>query len=85
MVLAIGRAKEGDWAAVAADVAAVRAAVRGAVLKVILETGLLSDAERALAAHVCVNEGADFLKTSTGFGPRGATVADVVALRRSDA
>jgi len=82
MVLALGRAKEGDWAAVGADVAGVRSATGTALLKVILETGLLSEEERDLAARVCVEAGADMLKTSTGHGPRGATVADVVALRR---
>ena len=53
-----------------------------AVLKVILETGLLTAAETERAARVAVLAGADFLKTSTGFGPGGATVEDVRLLAR---
>jgi deoxyribose-phosphate aldolase len=52
------------------------------VLKVILETGFLSAEQTEAAARAAVAEGADFLKTSTGFGPRGATVEDVLLLRR---
>ncbi len=80
MVINLGALKSGDWSSVARDVAKVRGAIPDAALKVILETGVLTDAERDRAARVCMQEGADFLKTSTGYGPRGATVADVVAL-----
>jgi len=62
-------------------VAAVRAAIPGKVLKVILETGLLSVEEARLAARVCRDSGADYLKTCTGYGPRGATVEDVELLK----
>ncbi len=82
MVLNLGAFKSGDHHAAAADVAAVRAAVAGRVLKVILETGLLSTGEAEMAARLCVGEGADFLKTSTGYGPRGASVEDVFLLKR---
>jgi len=81
IVLNIGALRSGDLTAVAADVAAVRQAIPGRVLKVILETGLLNPAELAVAARICVEEGADFLKTCTGYGPRGATVADVSMLK----
>ncbi|MHC4548766.1 MAG: deoxyribose-phosphate aldolase [Planctomycetota bacterium] len=81
IVLNLGALKSGDLAAVAADVAAVRRAIPGRVLKVILETGLLDPAEIATAARICMEEGADFLKTCTGYGPRGATVEDVRVLK----
>jgi len=81
MVMAIGLARGADWAAVRADVVAVRQAVPGAVLKVILETGYFDQASIRLAAGAAIDAGADFLKTSTGFGPRGATVEDVRLLR----
>lgn len=82
MVLNLGALKSGDLAALAADVRAVRRATGGKTLKAILETGLLDAAQAEAAARVAVGEGADFLKTSTGFGPRGATVEDVLLLRR---
>ena len=81
MVAAIGLALSEEWAAVERDIRAVRDATRGRVLKVILETGYFSEARIRRAAEVAVGAGADFVKTSTGFGPRGASVADVVLLR----
>jgi deoxyribose-phosphate aldolase len=81
MVLAIGRLKAGDAAYVRDDIAAVRAACAGLVLKVILETCLLSDAEKRLACGLACEAGADFVKTSTGFGAAGATLADVALMR----
>jgi len=81
IVVNLGALKSGDLAAVGADVAAVRAAIPGKILKVILETGLLSEEETRVAARICRAEGADFLKTCTGYGPRGATVEDVGLLR----
>lgn len=81
IVVNLGALKSGDLATVGADVAAVRAAIPGKVLKVILETGLLSVEEARLAARVCRDSGADYLKTCTGYGPRGATVEDVELLK----
>lgn len=83
MVMNIGALKGGDMAAVARDVAAVAAAchAQGAALKVILETGLLTDAEKIAGCAVCLAAGADFVKTSTGFGPSGATPYDVALMR----
>ena len=80
MVMSLGAALSGDWAAVERDIAAVRAAAAEATLKVILETGQLDSATLRRAVEVSVAAGADFVKTSTGFGPRGATVADVRAM-----
>jgi deoxyribose-phosphate aldolase len=81
IVLNLGALVTGDLEAVAADVAAVRAAIPEKVLKVILETGLLDRGQIETAARICMEEGADFLKTCTGYGPRGATVEDVAILR----
>lgn len=77
MVVAIGAAKSGRLDAVLADVREVRAAIPGRVLKVILETGYFDEAELRALALAVLDGGADFLKTCTGFGPRGATVSDV--------
>lgn len=85
MVLAIGTARSGHWSVVADELNSVARAVHGegAILKVILEVCLLSDDEKQLAAKLCVEAGADFVKTSTGFSSGGATVADVALLRQA--
>lgn len=87
MVLAIGLLKAGDYAAVEADIRAVAEAAREAEdgpvpLKVILETSMLTDAEKAVACVLCERAGADFVKTSTGFGGGGATAEDVALMRK---
>ncbi len=80
MVIPIGLGLAGELDAVRAAVATVRAAVPERTLKVILETGHFApEPLRALAREVIAAR-PDFLKTSTGFGPRGATVADVALL-----
>ena len=81
MVIPIGAARAGEFEAVYEDVKAVREAVPGARLKVILETGLLSEEAIEGAARAALRAGADCLKTSTGFGPRGASLEDVRLLR----
>lgn len=87
MVIPVGALKEGDLEAVRADIAAVCAVAkrgrRRVAVKVILETCLLADDEKTKAARLAVEAGADFVKTSTGFGSAGATVADVALLRRA--
>ncbi|MHA7965176.1 deoxyribose-phosphate aldolase [Paenibacillus sp. CAU 1782] len=84
MVLNIGLLKSGDAEGVQRDVEGVVAACRDrAVLKVILETGLLTDEEKELASKLCVKAGADFVKTSTGFGKGGATAEDIALMRRA--
>jgi deoxyribose-phosphate aldolase len=85
MVLQLGALKDGDLAAVARDVEAVVAPAHGAGarVKVILETGLLEREAIVRACRIAGESGADFVKTSTGFGPRGATVEDVVLMRAS--
>jgi deoxyribose-phosphate aldolase len=82
MVLNIGALKGGDTEAVRQDVAEVVRACAGRPVKVILETCLLSDAEKELACRLCVEAGAAFVKTSTGFSRAGATEADVALMRR---
>lgn len=82
MVLNVGLLKEGDLDAVAADVAGVTAAA-GVPVKVILETALLSSEEIVAACRAAEAAGARFVKTSTGFGPGGATLEAVRLLRAS--
>jgi len=84
MVLNVGALLSGDNQLVEADVAAVALAChsRGARLKVILEMGYLSEEQKQAACRLTVSAGADFVKTSTGFGAGGATVEDVALLRR---
>lgn len=81
MVLRVDALQQGDEATVVADVRAVVAAAAGCAVKVILETGFLSAEEIGRACNLCVDAGARFVKTSTGFGPRGASVEDVRLMR----
>jgi deoxyribose-phosphate aldolase len=81
MVMRIGAALDGDWAAVEEDIGAVVLAAQGRAVKVILETGWLGPAEKIRACHAAASAGAAFVKTSTGYGPSGATVEDVRLLR----
>ena len=82
MVMDIGAAKEGDFARVEADIAAVVSAIQGrAKLKVILECCLLTDEEKTAACLAAKRAGADFVKTSTGFSTGGATEHDVALMR----
>ncbi len=83
MVQAIGLLKAGRYRAVAEDIAAVVgvAHARGARVKVILETALLTPREIVAACIIAQVAGADFVKTSTGFGPGGARVEDVALMR----
>ena len=82
MVLNLGALKDGNLDFVRADIAAVVHACAGAAVKVILETCLLTDAEKELACRLAVDAGAAFVKTSTGFSFGGATEADVRLMRR---
>jgi deoxyribose-phosphate aldolase len=83
MVIPIGQLKSGNHQAVHHTIhaAATVAHHHGALLKVILETSLLNMQEKLRGAELAIQAGADFLKTSTGFGSAGATVADVALLR----
>ena len=83
MVINIGAAKDGDWALVESDIAAVKAACGPAKLKVIIETCLLTDDEKVKACIAAKNANADFVKTSTGFSKAGATPEDVALMRKT--
>ena len=83
MVINIGALKSGNDALVYDDIKAVREATRGKVLKVILETSLLSNEEKVRACAASKKAGADFVKTSTGFGGGGATAEDVRLMRET--
>lgn len=83
VVCAFGLVRGGDVAAARADLAAAAAAAQesGVACKVILETGWLSAAQVEEVCRWAVDAGAEWVKTSTGFGPRGASVEDVTRMR----
>jgi len=84
MVINIGALKSGDLSVVERDIEAVTAPCRdcGVLSKVIIEAALLTDDEKVTASTLAKAAGADYVKTSTGFGPGGATPADVALMRR---
>ncbi|HEY1486211.1 MAG TPA: deoxyribose-phosphate aldolase [Micromonosporaceae bacterium] len=81
MVQAIGRLRSGDQAYVEADIRAVVEAADGLIVKVILENGYLTDAQKVVGCQIAERAGAAFVKTSTGFAPTGATMADLALMR----
>ncbi len=85
MVINVGALKSGFHDEVREDVAKVSDACHevGALNKVIIEAALLTDEEKVLASHLAKEGRADFVKTSTGFGPGGATVRDVALMRET--
>jgi deoxyribose-phosphate aldolase len=85
MVINVGAMKSKDYALVERDMATVARASHagGAILKVIIEAALLTDEEKVIACQLAKAAGADYVKTSTGFGPGGATVNDVQLMRRA--
>ena len=84
MVLSVGRLRDGDYRTVDRDIAAVADAAQenGVLLKVIIETGLLTEEQKVAACVIAEGAGASFVKTSTGFNGGGATVADIALMRR---
>ncbi len=85
MVINIGQAKGGEWSAVAADIAAVTKAAHdeGSIVKVIFENCFLNDEQKVRLCRICGEVGADYVKTSTGYGTGGATMDDLRLMRRS--
>lgn len=84
MVLWIGALRQGNTAAVQADIeGVVNACHPRAIVKVILETCLLTDAQIETACRLCVAAGADYVKTSTGFSTAGATTEHVALMKRA--
>lgn len=84
MVINIGALKSKDHKTVLEDIGTVvsTAHAHNILVKVILETALLTDEEKVIACQLSKTAGADFVKTSTGFGPGGATVEDIALMRR---
>ncbi len=85
MVINIGALKSGDLDLVRSDIGKVVDACHeaGVRCKVIIEAALLTDDEKVIASHISKSAKADFVKTSTGFGPGGATVRDVLLMRET--
>lgn len=77
MVISIGTVKEGKYDRVLKEIRDIKAACGSHILKVIVETCLLTDEEKINLCHVVTDSGADYIKTSTGFGGGGATFEDV--------
>jgi deoxyribose-phosphate aldolase len=84
MVINVGALKSRDYELVERDIASIARACHAgnAILKVIIEAALLSDEEKVIACQLAKTAQADFVKTSTGFGPGGATAEDVSLMRR---
>lgn len=82
MVINVGKLKGGDDAYVKGDIRAVVEAAGGRIVKVILETSMLTDSEKERGCVLAKEAGADFVKTSTGFGGGGATAEDIALMRR---
>jgi deoxyribose-phosphate aldolase len=85
MVINLGHALGGNWDAVAEDIGAVTRAAhaRGAIVKVIFENCYLRDEQKVRLCQICGEVGADYVKTSTGYGSGGATHEDLILMRRS--
>jgi deoxyribose-phosphate aldolase len=83
MVVNLIAARSHVWGDVGREITAVRHASEGKALKIVLECCYLSDNEKIRAAEVAMDAGADFLRTSTGFGSTGATTHDVALLART--
>lgn len=81
MVMNQGLAKAGDWEGLLTEIRAVKASCKGRILKVIIEACSFDEEEKRNLCRVVSMSGADFIKTSTGFGAGGATVEDVRLLR----
>lgn len=84
MVINVGALKSRDYELVERDIASIARACHAgnAILKVIIEAALLTDEEKVVACQLAKVAEADFVKTSTGFGPGGATLEDVALMRR---
>lgn len=81
MVINLGWVKDEKWDDLLAEIKAVKAACKGKLLKVIIETCFLTDAEKIKLCEIVTASGAEFIKTSTGFGGGGATREDVALFK----
>ena len=77
MVINLGDVKQGDFEAVTNEIAALKEACGDKILKVIIETCYLTDSEKVALCKCITNGGADYIKTSTGFGSGGASLEDI--------
>ena len=82
MVVNISDVKNGDYLIVEEEIRTLKAACKGHILKVIIETCYLTEDEKIAMCRAVTNAGADFIKTSTGFGTGGATVADIELFKK---
>lgn len=83
MVINIGAAKSHDYDVVYNDILSVVKAANGVLVKVIIETCYLTDEEKITVCQLAVKAGANYVKTSTGFGPSGATEHDILLMRET--
>lgn len=83
MVIALGPLKTGQYDYVLNEIQAVVKRAAPVIVKVIIETCLLTDEEKQKASLLCVEAGAHFVKTSTGFSKAGATVEDIALIRKT--
>ena len=81
MLINIGMLKSKDFKYVENEILAVKNEVGNRVLKVIIETCYLTNEEKKIACKLAMNAGADFVKTSTGFGSNGATTQDILLMK----
>ena len=81
MVINVGMLKSKDFKYLENEIQAVKNELGDRVLKVIIETCYLTDEEKKVVCEIAMNAGADFVKTSTGFGTNGATIADVKLIK----
>ena len=82
MVINVCDVKNGEYENVTAEIRALKQACKDHILKVIIETCYLTEAEKIAMCHCVTEAGADFIKTSTGFGTGGATLEDVKLMRK---
>jgi deoxyribose-phosphate aldolase len=81
IVIHIGAVKSGDWESVSRELEGIITATTDAVHKIIIETCYLDDEEIKRMCEIVIDSGAEYIKTSTGFGPRGAQIKDVTMLK----
>lgn len=81
MVISLGDVKEGHFEEVTDEIAAVKAACNGKLLKVIIETCTLTEKEKIALCQCVTDSGAEYIKTSTGFGTGGATLEDIALFK----
>jgi deoxyribose-phosphate aldolase len=82
IVINVGAVKSGNWDYVGDEILSIISATKSVVHKVIIETCYLSDEEKILATKIVSLFGAEYIKTSTGFGPKGATLKDVRLIKK---